>query len=43
MGYTADGFTVRNSWGPGWGAGGFAYASDDYAADAIHEAYGAVL
>ena len=43
VGYTADGFIVRNSWGPGWGAGGFAYASDDYAADAIHEAYGAVL
>ena len=43
VGYTADGFIVRNSWGPGWGDGGFAYASDDYAADAINEAYGAVL
>ena len=43
VGYTADGFIVRNSWGPGWGDGGFAYASDDYAADAVTEAYGAVL
>ena len=43
VGYTADGFIVRNSWGTGWGDGGFAYASDDYAADAVTEAYGAVL
>ena len=34
---------VRNSWGPRWGDGGFAYASDAYAASAFDEAYGAVL
>ena len=30
VGYTAHCFIVRNSWGAGWGDGGFAYASDDY-------------
>ena len=43
VGYTAHCFIVRNSWGADWGDGGFAYASDDYAAGAITEAYGAVL
>ena len=43
VGYTADSFIIRNSWGADWGDGGFAYASDRYAADAITEAYGAVL
>ena len=43
VGYTADRFIVRNSWGTGWGDGGFAYASEKYAAKAITEAYGAVL
>ena len=43
VGYTADAFIIRNSWGAGWGDNGFAYASDHYAADAITEAYGAVL
>lgn len=43
VGYTESHFIVRNSWGPGWGDGGFAYASDAYAARAFDEAYGAVL
>lgn len=43
VGYTADAFIVRNSWGAGWGDNGFAYASEQYAAAAITEAYGAVL
>ena len=36
-------FIVRNSWGQRWGDGGFAHASDAYAASAFDEAYGAVL
>ncbi len=43
VGYTKDYFIVRNSWGKDWGDGGFAYASDNYAAEAFTEAYGAVL
>ena len=43
VGYTASSFIVRNSWGTDWGDAGFAYASDEYAARAITEAYGAVL
>ena len=43
VGYTASRFIVRNSWGTAWGDGGFAYASDAYAAAAFTEAYGAVL
>jgi Papain family cysteine protease len=41
VGYTPDRFIVRNSWGTGWGDGGFAYASLAYAQDAFTEAYGA--
>ena len=40
VGYTADQFIVRNSWGTGWGDKGFAYASNQYAAAAFTEAYG---
>ena len=40
VGYTADRFIVRNSWGTGWGDKGFAYASLAYAQDAFTEAYG---
>jgi Papain family cysteine protease len=40
VGYTADRFIVRNSWGENWGDGGFAYASIQYAQDAFTEAYG---
>ena len=40
VGYTADRFIVRNSWGTGWGDGGFGYASLEYARDAFTEAYG---
>jgi C1A family cysteine protease len=41
VGYTADHFIVRNSWGTTqWGDKGFAYASYPYASDAFTEAYG---
>jgi hypothetical protein len=43
VGYTADHFIVRNSWGNAWGDDGFAYASNAYAREAFTEAYGAVL
>ena len=43
VGYTSDHFIVRNSWGPGWGKGGFAFASNEYAAAAFTETYGAVI
>ena len=43
VGYTADRFIVRNSWGTGWGDAGFGYASTDYAGDAFTEAYGVVV
>lgn len=43
VGYTSKHFIVRNSWGTGWGDGGFAYASNDYADEAFTEAYGAVV
>lgn len=40
VGYDANGFIVRNSWGEGWGDKGFAYASNAYALAAFTEAYG---
>ena len=42
VGYRADGrFIVRNSWGRGWGDGGFAYASDAWVRAAfLAESYG---
>lgn len=43
VGYTQDGFIVRNSWGRTWGDQGFAYASDNYAQAAFTEAYGVVI
>jgi hypothetical protein len=43
VGYTPDRFIVRNSWGKGWGDGGFAYASLAYAQTAFTEVYGVTL
>jgi hypothetical protein len=43
VGYTATAFIVRNSWGTGWGDGGYAYASNAYAKKAFTEAYGVAL
>jgi C1A family cysteine protease len=43
VGYTPTTFIVRNSWGTTWGAGGFGFASDAYAAAAFTEAYGVQL
>lgn len=43
VGYTKDRFIVRNSWGPGWGDNGYAYATDDYAKKAFTEVYGVVV
>jgi len=43
VGYTADRFIVRNSWGTSWGDGGFGYASQAYAQAAFSEAYGVAL
>jgi C1A family cysteine protease len=40
VGYDANRFIVRNSWGNSWGHNGFAYASNEYAAAAFTEAYG---
>ncbi len=44
VGYTADRFIVRNSWGTqAWGDKGFGYASVSYAQEAFTEAYGVSL
>ncbi len=43
VGYTAEHFIVRNSWGTGWGDKGFAYASNEYAMKAFDAPYGAVI
>ncbi len=43
VGYTPQRFIVRNSWGTGWGDGGFGYASLGYAQAAFTEAYGVAL
>jgi hypothetical protein len=43
VGYTKDRFIVRNSWGPTWGANGYAFASNEYASTAFTEAYGITL
>jgi hypothetical protein len=40
VGYTPDRFIIRNSWGTGWGDGGFGYASASYATKAFTESYG---
>ena len=43
VGYTADAFIVRNSWGTTWGDKGYAYASNAYAQAAFTEAYGVTV
>jgi hypothetical protein len=43
VGYTADRFIVRNSWGTAWGDNGFGYASMAYAQKAFTESYGVRL
>jgi hypothetical protein len=43
VGYTSDGFIVRNSYGKGWGDEGYGYASLQYAQDAFKEAYGITI
>lgn len=35
-------FTVRNSWGTGWGAGGYGYLHGDYLVDSAVEVWGVV-
>ncbi|PWC56951.1 hypothetical protein TSO221_00305 [Azospirillum sp. TSO22-1] len=40
VGYDKNRFIVRNSWDIPWGDGGFAHASNEYAAAAFTEAYG---
>lgn len=44
VGYTADRFIVRNSWGAGWGDNGFAYVTDTYVLAAFFtESYGITM
>ncbi|HUL36473.1 MAG TPA: C1 family peptidase [Thermodesulfobacteriota bacterium] len=44
VGYTADRFIIRNSWGTTWGDVGFGYASPAYINDGFFpESYGATL
>jgi hypothetical protein len=43
VGYTSNAFIVRNSWGTGWGDGGYAFASVAYASAAFTESYGITL
>ena len=44
VGYTADRFIIRNSWGTAWGDEGFGYASEAYINDAFYlESYGVTL
>lgn len=40
VGYTSEGFIIRNSWGTDWGDRGFALATHAYAESAIKETYG---
>jgi hypothetical protein len=43
VGYTREGFIVRNSWSTRWGDRGFALATDSYAESAFTEAYGVTV
>ena len=39
-GYEAGGFHLRNSWGKGWGRGGYALATSEWLRRAVRESYG---
>jgi hypothetical protein len=43
FGYDPDHFLLRSSWGPGWGDGGYAPMSLEYAAQAVIESYGVMV
>ena len=43
IGYNEEGFILRNSWGTSWGKDGYASLSNNYAFQALDEAYGVVM
>jgi hypothetical protein len=43
FGYGPGHFLLRSSWGPGWGDGGYARMSLEYAAQAVIESYGVIV
>lgn len=43
FGYGPDYFLLRSSWGPGWGEGGYARLTLNYAEQAIVESYGVIV
>ncbi len=43
VGYDADGWIVRNSWGAGWGTRGYAHVSRAWLDEAVEETYGVVV
>jgi hypothetical protein len=43
VGYDADGYFVRNSWGRRWGRGGYAHVSPEWLGQAAEESYGVVF
>ena len=43
VGYDEKGFILRNSWGKTWANNGYATLSNDYAFEALDEAYGIIM